>query len=57
MAVGAKQREVFRLIVPPVAIDMLDLNWYSSGNGMAFRPATPRARLNTQITYDELPKE
>jgi len=57
MAVRAEKRQVLRPIVSPVAVDVLDFDWYSSGNGMALRPTALRARLRTQIAYDELTKE
>jgi hypothetical protein len=50
MTVGAQERDVVRLIVSPIAVDVFQFEWDSAGHRIAFTPAAPRAHLSVKLS-------
>jgi hypothetical protein len=56
MTIWTEQRQIFRMVVFPISVDMLDLDWHAPGFGVAFVPSATGAafpNLRNQISANE----
>ena len=55
MAAGTKKRQVRKVIILPVAINVLDLNWNTPSAGVSLGPSTLRALL-AKLLHEVVPE-
>lgn len=55
MTIWAEQREIVRMVVLPIAVNMLDLNGNTTGFWISFVPAAARATFAEFV--DEVPPD